>query len=87
VVNCFFVRRDQRGGGVAEVLLDAAVAHAGSRGAAIVEGYPVDQDLHPTGPTELFVGTLSMFQRAGFHEVARMGSRPLVRRVCTPPSS
>jgi GNAT superfamily N-acetyltransferase len=87
VVNCFYVRRDQRGGGVAAALLDAAVAHARSRGATIVEGYPVDQDIHATGPAELFVGTLSMFQRAGFHEVARMGSRPLVRRVWTPPSS
>ncbi len=40
-VPCFFVRRDQRGRGVATALLAAAVAAIRVRGGRIVEGYPV----------------------------------------------
>lgn len=80
VINCFFIRKDRRGTGVATALLDAAVAHATARGAEIIEAYPVDRSAKEAGAALLFVGTLSMFEAAGFTEVARMGTRPLVRR-------
>jgi GNAT superfamily N-acetyltransferase len=79
VINCFFIRKDHRGTGVARTLLDAAVAHAREHGATVVEGYPVDRDIRPGGAAELFVGTLSMFHAAGFEEVSRVNDRPLVR--------
>lgn len=80
VVNCFFIRRDQRGSGIATALLAAAVDHAASHGASIIEGYPRDRDTQPGNAADLFVGTLSMFRAAGFTEVSRVGDRPLVRR-------
>jgi GNAT superfamily N-acetyltransferase len=80
VVNCFFIRKDVRGTGIARALLDAAVDHAAGHGAAVIEGYPRDTRSYPGGAADLFVGTLSMFRAAGFEEAARVGNRPLVRR-------
>ncbi len=69
VVVCFVVAADARGRGVATALLAAAVEHARAAGAAAVEGYPVDPAAASGGrvsETSAFVGTRSMFQRAGF---------------------
>lgn len=53
---------------------------ARKRGATLLEAYPVDK----TGrvPNEwLWLGTKSMYDQAGFHEVARRRpGRPVVRR-------
>ena len=68
-VVCFVVAADARGRGVASGLLAAAVEHARASGATVVEGYPVDPAAAPGGrvsATSAFVGTRSMFQRAGF---------------------
>jgi hypothetical protein len=65
---------------VAEALLAAAVEHAASRGATVVEGYPIDTAGGRRAGADLFTGTVGMFERAGFTEVARRGGRPVVRR-------
>lgn len=81
-VTCIVVRRPFRGVGVGRRLLAAAVGHAAARGAARVEGHPVDvQALTTTpSPTALFTGTLSMFRAVGFEEVGRtFRSRPVMR--------
>lgn len=80
-IVCFFVPREARGRGLARKMLRAAVDFARSRGARLVEGYPVD--IHgPTDPEGLFVGTSSMFADAGFREVARRKpTRPVMRRT------
>ena len=79
-VTCFVVRREYRRQGLADSLLRAALSFATDAGAEALEGYPVDTDApSTTGATErrrrpsngLYHGTLSMFERAGFHEVAR----------------
>ena len=49
-------------------LIEGAVEYAGSQGAPAVEAYPVD----PPGrmdTTMAFVGTRSMFQKAGFRVI------------------
>lgn len=54
--------------GVTASLIDGAVAYAASHGAPAVEAHPVD----PPGRMDLtmaFVGTKSMFERAGFRGV------------------
>ncbi|MCK6080403.1 GNAT family N-acetyltransferase [Microbacterium sp. EYE_5] len=80
-ITCFVVRREHRGVGVARTLLDAAVAHAGSNGARLVEAYPVDTDAKKSSTNELFHGTLSSFLAAGFTETARPGAaRPIVAK-------
>jgi GNAT superfamily N-acetyltransferase len=79
VVNCFYVRKDQRRSGLSRLLLAAAVDQAARNGATLIEGYPRDTAARPVGAAELFVGTLDMFTAAGFQEVGRVGDRPLVR--------
>ncbi|HEX5877058.1 MAG TPA: GNAT family N-acetyltransferase, partial [Actinomycetota bacterium] len=81
-VVCFYVVKQERRGGVAAALLEAAVAFAADHGAASVEGYPKDTDGARKGANEMFVGSLSMFQEAGFEEAARNSpGRPIMRRT------
>jgi GNAT superfamily N-acetyltransferase len=80
-ITCFYIDRRHRRQGLAGELLDAAVSYARDRGAETVEAYPIDT----SGSTprkasgDLYTGTLAMFERAGFTEVARRRGRPIVR--------
>jgi GNAT superfamily N-acetyltransferase len=79
VVNCFFVRKSERGRGIATALLAGAVDHARTKGASSLDGYPL---LDPTkGAAALYVGSVSMFEEAGFKQIRLMGERPLMRLV------
>jgi GNAT superfamily N-acetyltransferase len=67
-IVCVVVRSGHRRRGVTGHLIEGAVEYAASRGAPAVEAYPVD----PEGrmdTTMAFVGTRSMFERAGFEAV------------------
>ena len=75
-ITCFFVRREHRGVGLTRQLLAAAVSHARSRGAKLVEGYAVD----PDSPSYRHMGFVSLFEQARFTEVAREGARRHVMR-------
>jgi GNAT superfamily N-acetyltransferase len=81
-VVCFYVAKGFRGTGLARRLLDAAVDHAARKGTRVVEGYPWDTRTgRKLTNAEAFIGSLSMFQEAGFREVARRSpSRPIVRK-------
>jgi GNAT superfamily N-acetyltransferase len=74
---CFFIKRELRDQGLSAKLIQAAVAHAGSRGARIVEAYPVD----PGSPSYRFMGYVAMFEQAGFEHIAAVGSRRHVMRL------
>ena len=69
-VWCFKVRGGHRGTGVATALLEGAVAYARDRGAPVVEGYPVDNQGRKVDLTMGYVGTRSMFEKAGFTKAA-----------------
>lgn len=76
-VVCFFVDRKVRGQALSVKLLQAAVAYATSRGATIVEGYPVEP-----GKSYRFMGSPSIFAKAGFRAVAvARNGRRIVRFV------
>jgi hypothetical protein len=47
----------------------------------VVEAYPIDTAGGKRSSADLYTGTLAMFERAGFEEVARRGGRPIVRRA------
>jgi GNAT superfamily N-acetyltransferase len=79
-VVCFWIPRSERGKGVANELLRGAVERARKRGASHLEAYPVDTASGRQPAANLFTGTLAMFQRAGFHEVARPPGAQLVMR-------
>lgn len=69
-IVCLVVRSGHRRRGVVAHLLEGAVEYARSQGAPAVEAYPVD----PPGRMDLtmaFVGTKSMFDRAGFEVVGQ----------------
>lgn len=80
-VSCLFVRKDYRRQGIASKLLGGAVKFARSKGAKIVEGYPVDTSTN-MADAFLWHGTASAFLAAGFKEVLRRSeSRPIMRYV------
>jgi GNAT superfamily N-acetyltransferase len=84
-VVCFYVDRSARRDGVAAVLLAGAVERAASAGAELLEGYPRDTGGDRRASAELYVGTVSMFEAAGFREVARRSpTRPIMRRELRP---
>jgi GNAT superfamily N-acetyltransferase len=67
-IICVVVRGGHRRQGVTAHLIEGAVQYAASRAAPAVEAYPVD----PQGrmdTTMAFVGTRSMFDRAGFEVI------------------
>ncbi|WP_372595163.1 GNAT family N-acetyltransferase, partial [Actinotalea sp.] len=67
-IICLVVRGGHRRAGVTTHLIEGAVQFAAAHGAPAVEAYPVD----PEGrmdTTMAFVGTRSMFERAGFERI------------------
>jgi len=78
-VICFVVPTEHRGQGVARALLKGAVAYAKKRGATLVEAYPMDKPAR-ANDQDMWFGAKSMFDDAGFKEVARRKpQRPIVR--------
>jgi GNAT superfamily N-acetyltransferase len=78
-VTCFYTRKGFRRRGIASALLLAAVEHARSQAARAVEGYPITRT--DVINEELHVGTVSMFEEAGFTQVGAPTSRRLVMRI------
>ena len=76
-IFCFFVHSSARRRGIQTGLLRAAVDHARSNGADVVEAYPVDAD----SSSYRHMGFRPNFLAAGFEEVGRVGSRRYVVRL------
>jgi len=78
-IVCFVVPSAWRHQGVASTLLQGAIAYARKRGVALLEAYPVDK--RKRGADDwLWHGAKSMYDKAGFVEVARRRpERPVVR--------
>ncbi len=80
-IMCFVVPSAYRAQGVARELLAGAVACARRRGVRLLEAYPVDRDV-PGATHAPWFGGKSMFDAAGFAEVARHApARPIMRLV------
>ena len=78
-VICFVVRPEYRGQGVAHALLRGAIAYARKHGAKLLEAYPIDK-LGISNDDSMWFGAKSMYDGAGFEEVARRKPfRPIVR--------
>lgn len=69
-VWCIRVRPGFRGKGVSHRVLTGAVEYAVTHGAPAVEGYPVDNRGAKVDQTMAYVGTLGLFEKAGFVKVA-----------------
>ena len=64
-IVCFLVRVGYRRRGVAWALLDGAIKYARMHGAPALVAYPVDPGSKRIDVTFAYVGSLSMFERAG----------------------
>jgi GNAT superfamily N-acetyltransferase len=83
-IVCFFVDPRARGRGITEVLLKGALDYARSKGAPLVEAYPVDK-AERSHPDFMWFGAKRIFEQAGFQEVARRKlSRPVMRKALRP---
>ena len=84
-IVCFVVPPAYRHQGVATALLQGAIAYARERGVMLLEAYPIDKA--ERGADEwLWHGARSMYDKAGFVEVARRRpERPVVRLALATP--
>lgn len=73
-VWCIRVRPGHRGKGISHSLLRGAIEYARSSGAPAIEGYPVDNQGSRVDLTMAYVGTRSLFEKAGFRKVADTSS-------------
>ena len=81
-IVCFVIEKHHRGTGVGSALLEAAVEYASQHGAVAVEGYPVEPRQDRMPDIYAWMGLASMFEAAGFSEIARRSeTRPLFRKV------
>ena len=83
-IVCFFVDARARGKGVTRALLKASIDYARSKGATLLEAYPVDKPA-AAHPDTMWFGPQSLFEDAGFKEVARRKeTRPVMRKPLRP---
>ena len=79
-VTCFFVARPYRRQGLTVQLLEAAKRHARSRGARLLEGYPIEPGAGNVPAAFAWTGFVPAFRKAGFVEALRRSSRqPILR--------
>ena len=67
---CVRVRPGHRGEGISHALVKGAVEFARESGAPAIEAYPVDNKGKKVDLTMAYVGTRSLFRKAGFTKVA-----------------
>lgn len=80
-ISCFFSRSTARGRGLSHAMVGAGIAFARDNGARLLEACPMDQ-AKQSKSVGLFVGSTSVFEKAGFAQVAlRKDGRPLMRLV------
>jgi GNAT superfamily N-acetyltransferase len=79
-VSCFYVRKGYRGKGVSRALIDAAVAFAKKNRAPALEAYPVKTDGAKVSRPNMYTGSASSFEKAGFRTIgAHAPHRPIMR--------
>lgn len=69
-VWCIRVRPGHRKQGISHALLAGAVEFAKANGAVAIEGYPLDNDGAKIDTTMAYVGTMALFEQAGFVKAA-----------------
>ena len=74
-IVCFLVRTGFRRRGVGRALLAGAVDLARAHGVPAIEGYPVDPAGQRISTNFAYVGTVGMFERAGFRPVLETAAK------------
>lgn len=76
---CFFIRKEYRKRGLAQVFLEKLPEYAVSSGVEIIEAYPVIPKSDIPDPF-IWNGILKIFERAGYTVAGGSASRPVVRK-------
>jgi ribosomal protein S18 acetylase RimI-like enzyme len=71
-ITCFFLDRDRRGEGIANIALRGALREIARLGGGIVEAYPEDVAGRKVSRSFLCSGTLGMFEKAGFQKTRQI---------------
>jgi GNAT superfamily N-acetyltransferase len=84
-IVCFFVHKSARSQGIMQELLAGAVKYAKSKGAKIVEGYPIDMQSPKLAGQKLtsysgYMGIASVFRELGFKQVGAASETQLIMR-------
>ena len=79
-IVCFFIAGPFRKHGVTVQLLEATAEYVRSKGGRIVEGYPTKPE-RKTGDAQVYMGTTSAFEKAGFVEIARRSKNSSIMRL------
>jgi GNAT superfamily N-acetyltransferase len=71
-ITCFFIDRERRGEGIANVALRGALREIARLGGGTVEAYPEDVEGRKVSRSFLCSGTLGMFEKAGFERTRKI---------------
>ena len=80
LVPCLMIHPDHRGGGIATVLLTAAVDLAERSGATAIEGFPLAGDKRRSRGSDLMTGVESLFEQVGFAVDHRPSNNRVIMR-------
>lgn len=87
-IVCFYIDKKHRKSGVMKGLLSEVKDQARSRGAKILEGYPIEPKTGQYPDPYAYTGIASAFRNAGFEEVERRSEkRPIMRCYLEPRTS
>jgi len=79
-IVCLFIDKKYRGQGMVEKIIHAAIDHVAVQGGKILEAYPYVLKSDSAPPTTTFMGFTTVFERAGFTEVARPSDSKRIMR-------
>ncbi|HTZ92425.1 MAG TPA: GNAT family N-acetyltransferase [Streptosporangiaceae bacterium] len=85
-LTCFFVARNYRRQGLAELALQGALQLIAEAGGGVVEAYPQDTSGQKVSASFLYNGTRSLFEKAGFSYERAKGKNHCVMRKIVPAS-
>jgi GNAT superfamily N-acetyltransferase len=77
---CFFVDKAYRNQGLSQEILRGAIAYVRDQGGKVIEAYPTIPREGQLPPVSSFMGLPSMFEKAGFVEVARPSKSRVIMR-------
>mgnify|MGYP000926539634 CR=1 FL=1 len=80
VISCFFIHRNYRRLGLMGLLIDAACDFARSKGAGLIEAFPLQVN-EKTNSASLFTGVESVFKEHGFVVAATRNNHLILRKT------
>jgi GNAT superfamily N-acetyltransferase len=79
-IVCFYIDKSQRGKGLTLALIQAAVEYVRSQGGKVLEAYPTVVREKRLPPVSSFMGLPTVFEQAGFIEIARPSRSKVIMR-------